>query len=55
MRHPDAFEPRGYNQGGAAGLAAVKFWTRKKLKETAALKKKINPTPFPRRTSRGRL
>ena len=26
------------------GLAAVKFWTRKKFKGTAALKKKINPT-----------
>jgi hypothetical protein len=26
------------------GLAAVKFWTRKKFKGTAQLKKKINPT-----------
>ena len=26
------------------GLAAVKFWTRKQFKGTAALKKKINPT-----------
>ncbi|MGY3116085.1 hypothetical protein ACVWXQ_000020 [Bradyrhizobium sp. S3.14.4] len=29
------------------GLAAVKFWTRKKSKGTAALKKKINPTRVP--------
>jgi len=29
------------------GLAAVKFWTRKKSKRTAALKKKINPTRIP--------
>lgn len=29
------------------GLAAVKFWTRKKFKGTAALKKKINPTRIP--------
>jgi hypothetical protein len=29
------------------GLAAVKFWTRKKFKGTAALKKKINPTRVP--------
>jgi hypothetical protein len=28
-------------------LAAVKFWTRKKFKGTAALKKKINPTRIP--------
>jgi hypothetical protein len=30
-------------------LAAVKFWTRKKFKGTAALKKKINPTRVPRK------
>lgn len=29
------------------GLAAVKFWTRKKFKGKAALKKKINPTRVP--------
>jgi len=29
------------------GLAAVKFWTRKKFKGTAALKKKIDPTRVP--------
>jgi hypothetical protein len=29
------------------GLAAVKFWTRKKFRGTAALKKKINPTRVP--------
>jgi hypothetical protein len=29
------------------GLAALKFWTRKKFKGTAALKKKINPTRVP--------
>jgi hypothetical protein len=29
------------------GLAAVKFWTRKKFKGTTALKKKINPTRVP--------
>ena len=28
-------------------MAAVKFWTRKKFKGTAALKKKINPTRVP--------
>ena len=34
-------------QGLPLGLAAVKFWTRKKFKGTAALKKKINPTRVP--------
>ncbi|KRQ17031.1 transposase [Bradyrhizobium manausense] len=34
-------------EGGPLGLAAVKFWTRKKFKGTAALKKKINPTRIP--------
>jgi hypothetical protein len=29
------------------GLSAVKFWTRKKFKGTAQLKKKINPTRVP--------
>jgi len=29
------------------GLAAVKFWTRKKFKGSAALKRKINPTRVP--------
>ena len=29
------------------GLAAVKFWTRKKFKGAAALKRKINPTRVP--------
>src|SRR5258708_27120911 len=33
--------------GVPLGLAAVKFWTRKKFKGTAALKKKINPTRIP--------
>jgi hypothetical protein len=31
-------------EGLSLGLAAVKFWTRKKFKGTAALKKKVNPT-----------
>lgn len=31
-------------EGLPLGLTAVKFWTRKKFKGTAALKKKINPT-----------
>jgi hypothetical protein len=35
------------NEGLPLGLAAVKFWTRKKFKGTAALKKKINPTRVP--------
>lgn len=34
-------------EGLPLGLAAVKFWTRKKFKGTAALKKKINPTRIP--------
>jgi hypothetical protein len=34
-------------EGLPLGLAAVKFWTRKKFKGTAALKKKINPTCIP--------
>jgi Transposase DNA-binding len=34
-------------EGIPLGLAAVKFWTRKKFKGTAALKKKINPTRIP--------
>jgi Transposase DNA-binding len=34
-------------EGVPVGLAAVKFWTRKKFKGTAALKKKINPTRIP--------
>ena len=29
------------------GLAAIKFWSRRKVKGTAALKKKINPTRVP--------
>jgi hypothetical protein len=29
------------------GLAAVKFWTRKKFKGTSALKRKVNPTRVP--------
>jgi Transposase DNA-binding len=29
------------------GLTAVKFWTRKKFKGTAALKRKVNPTRVP--------
>jgi hypothetical protein len=35
------------SEGLPLGLAAVKFWTRKKFKGTAALKKKINPTRVP--------
>lgn len=31
-------------EGLPLGLAAVKFWTRKKFKGTAALKRKVNPT-----------
>ena len=34
-------------EGLPLGLGAVKFWTRKKFKGTAALKKKINPTRVP--------
>jgi len=34
-------------EGLPLGLTAVKFWTRKKFKGTAALKKKINPTRIP--------
>src|SRR5271155_5595540 len=34
-------------EGLPLGLAAIKFWTRKKFKGTAALKKKINPTRVP--------
>jgi hypothetical protein len=34
-------------EGLPLGPAAVKFWTRKKFKGTAALKKKINPTRIP--------
>jgi Transposase DNA-binding len=34
-------------EGLPLGLPAVKFWTRKKFKGTAKLKKKINPTRVP--------
>src|SRR5260370_1367119 len=34
-------------EGLPLGLAAIKLWTRKKFKGTAALKKKINPTRVP--------
>jgi hypothetical protein len=34
-------------EGLPLGLTAVKFWTRKKFKGTAALKKRINPTRVP--------
>jgi len=34
-------------EGLPLGLAAAKFWTRKKFKGTNALKKKINPTRVP--------
>jgi len=34
-------------EGLPLGLAAVKFWTRKKFKGTKALKRKINPTRGP--------
>src|SRR6266481_1199395 len=34
-------------EGLPLGLAAVKCWTRKKFKGTAALRKKINPTRIP--------
>src|SRR6266699_1336413 len=34
-------------EGLPLGLAAVKFWTRKKFKGTAQLKKRINPTRVP--------
>ncbi len=34
-------------EGPPLGLTAIKFWTRKKFKGTAALKKKINPTRVP--------
>jgi Transposase DNA-binding len=59
--HDKAGRPRSYTacgilmhsslavttEGLPLGLAAVKFWTRKKFKGTAALKKKINPTRVP--------
>jgi hypothetical protein len=35
------------SQGVPLGLAAVKFWTRKKFKGTNALKKAFNPTRIP--------
>jgi len=35
------------NEGLPLGLAAVKFWTRKRFKGANALKKKINPTRVP--------
>ena len=34
-------------EGLPLGLAAIKFWNRKKFKGTAALKRKINPTRVP--------
>jgi hypothetical protein len=34
-------------QGVPLGLAAVRFWTRAKFKETNALKRKVNPTRIP--------
>ena len=34
-------------EGLPLGLAAVKFWTRKKFRGTRALKRKINPTRIP--------
>lgn len=34
-------------EGLPLGLAAIKFWTRRKFKGTNALKKKVNPTPVP--------
>jgi Transposase DNA-binding/Transposase Tn5 dimerisation domain len=34
-------------EGLPLGLAAIKFWTRRKFKGTAALKKEINPTRVP--------
>ncbi|MCX8566027.1 MAG: hypothetical protein ON057_000754 [Glomeribacter sp. 1016415] len=34
-------------QGVPLGLAAIKFWTRKKFKGGRALKRKINPTRVP--------
>ena len=34
-------------EGLPLGLAAIKFWTRKRFKGTQALKKKINPTRVP--------
>ncbi|MCK1332496.1 hypothetical protein IVB57_29990 [Bradyrhizobium sp. CW9] len=34
-------------EGIPLGFAAVKFWTRKKFKGTAQLKKKVNPTRVP--------
>ena len=34
-------------EGIPLGLAAIKFWTRKKFKGTNALKKKVNPTRIP--------
>ena len=34
-------------EGLPLGIAAIKFWTRKKFKGTTALKRKINPTRVP--------
>ena len=47
MRHLDAFKSRGDDRGLPLGLAAIKFWTRKKFKGIAALKKKVNLTRIP--------
>ena len=47
LRAADAFESGDHPQGKPLGLAAVKFWTRKKFKGTNALKKKVNPTRIP--------
>jgi hypothetical protein len=47
LRHPDAFEPGVTTEGLPLGLAAIKFWTRKKFKGTNALKKKVNPARVP--------
>jgi hypothetical protein len=47
LRHSDAFESCGNDRGAAARACGGQFWTRKKFKGTAALKKKINPTRIP--------
>lgn len=47
LRDPDALQPRGNDRKAAARIDSIKFWTRKKFKGTAALKKKVNPTRIP--------
>ena len=47
MRHSHACKFSSHTEGLPLGLAAIKFWTRKKFKGTNELKKRINPTRMP--------